>query len=188
MQNVSEKINITDVELVAKVFQDQRYFAVIIDRYSEKLSRYIRRITSINEQDREDLLQNVFIKIYVNLAAFDQSLSFNAWTYRITHNEVIDFARKQKRIKEKGYIDTDDEILEWQDGGCKILDIIYQAEDQKKINKTFLQVTPKYREILYLRFIENYSYKDISDILQKSEANVTSMIYRARKEFKKHYE
>ncbi len=183
-----KQMPLSDVELIEKIIIDKKYFTIIVERYSEKLSRYINRISYVNQQDKEDLLQNVFIKIYVNLLDFDKSLSFNSWIYRITHNEVIDFARKQKRKQDKGHIDTDDEFFVNKEGDLDILVGVYRDENKQKIKDAFLKMTPKYREIVYLRFIEGYSYKDISDILQKTESNVTNMIHRGRKEFKKYYD
>ena len=179
--------NCSDGELVLKTLEDKKYFTYIVDRYSDKLLRYIRRITNINEQDREDLLQNVFIKIYLNLNDFDESLSFNAWVYRITHNEVVDFSRQQKRKLKQGYRDTDDDFFLIEKDPFGILEEVYRAEDAHVMREVFQVITEKHREILYLRFIEQYSYKDISDILKKTESNVTSLIHRARNEFKKTY-
>lgn len=183
-----QKLDMTDVEMVEKTLEHKKYFSLIVDAYSEKLSRYVRRITYVSEQDREDILQNVFIKIYINLNNYDDSLSFNAWAYRITHNEVIDFARKENRKKDKGYIDIEDDVFTLIRNSSDFMEDLYQREDAEKIKRVLEKMSSKYREIIYLRFIEQYSYRDISDILQKSESNVTSMIHRAKKEFKTYYE
>jgi len=188
MSEYSQKLHMSDNEIIQKILDDNTNFSILVDRYSDKLSRYIQRMSSVSAQDREDLLQNVFIKVYINLNDFDDSLSFNAWIYRISHNEVIDFVRREKNKQKKGRLDLDDDIFVIIEHSTNFLSDIYRKEDAEKINKIFSEMTPKYREILLLRFIEDYSYRDISDILQKPESNITTMIHRAKKEFRKIYE
>lgn len=180
--------SLSDQDLIDKILEDKNNFSIIVERYSGKLSRYINRITSVSPQDCDDILQNIFIKIYINLNSYDTDFSFNAWVYRIAHNEIIDTARKHKRINDKGYMDINDEFLQFCKQSMGILEIHYKSEDEQRFKQSFDAMTPKYKEVLFLRYIEMYSYRDISDILKKTEANVTSMIHRAKKEFKKHYQ
>lgn len=58
--------------------------------------RYVGRLTSVSEEDVEDIVQDIFIRCYQNLAAFDSSVSFSSWLYRIAHNMVIDSYRRSK--------------------------------------------------------------------------------------------
>ena len=55
-----------------------------------------------NAEDREDTLQDIFIKIYKNLNGFDTNLSFSSWVYRIAHNEAISAYRK-KNVRPEGH-------------------------------------------------------------------------------------
>ncbi|MCD4694214.1 sigma-70 family RNA polymerase sigma factor, partial [bacterium] len=61
-----------------------------------KLLGYIMKISSFSIDEAEDVLQEVFIKVYKNLYGFDENLSFSAWIYRITRNETITHFRKNK--------------------------------------------------------------------------------------------
>lgn len=67
---------------------------MIINRYKGKLYNYIRRITNVRDEDAEDLLQDVFLKVYLNLNDFDTDLKFSSWIYAIAHNQVISQHRK----------------------------------------------------------------------------------------------
>ncbi|MBT4723050.1 RNA polymerase sigma factor [Candidatus Falkowbacteria bacterium] len=179
--------NLTDEKLVKLTLKDQNFFVYIINRYEGKLAAYIRRISNFSKEDIEDILQDVFIKVYRNLNGFDVSLKFSSWIYRITHNEVISRYRKTKKIAKMSQ-EINDEILD------KIVDEvdIEKDIDGKQVGKTIGQVMNemdlKYKEILVLRFIEEKSYKEISDILRKPEGTVATMINRAKKQFKKIYE
>jgi RNA polymerase sigma-70 factor, ECF subfamily len=86
-----------DEELVLISISDQDAFSELIRRYEAKLFNYIKRISSLSKEDAEDILQEVFIKVYKNLNGFDVDLKFSSWIYRITHNEVITNFRKFSR-------------------------------------------------------------------------------------------
>jgi RNA polymerase sigma-70 factor (ECF subfamily) len=71
-------------------------FYCIVNKYENKLLKYILRITNIDLEDAENLLQEVFIKVYKNINDYNTDFAFSSWIYRITHNITIDFHRKNK--------------------------------------------------------------------------------------------
>lgn len=175
----------SDEELVVLVLENQDYFLYLVRRYENKLTRYISRISNLNLDETEDVLQEVFIKVYKNLNGFDTSLKFSSWIYRITHNEVISNFR---RIKNKATI-----IHEDLDGNI-MKNIADELDIEEEINLGFLkdnlfeildQMDLKYKEVLVLRFWEQKSYSEISDILKKPEGTVATLINRAKKHFLK---
>ncbi|MEA2112650.1 MAG: sigma-70 family RNA polymerase sigma factor, partial [Patescibacteria group bacterium] len=107
-QNIEKK---TDEELVGLVLNNQDYFLFLVRRYEQKLFRYISRISSLNQDDIEDVLQDIFIKVYKNLNNFDTDLKFSSWIYRITHNEVISNYRKYKNKAKIISFDKDGEFI-----------------------------------------------------------------------------
>lgn len=177
-------ISKTDEELAALALKDQDYFACIVERYDKKLFSYIIRISGLGREDAEDILQEVFIKTYVNLNSFDGGLKFSSWVYRITHNEVINSYRK-KKARVQSAMDLDDGFLDnlasdmRADGGA---DGLYLRENVKKVME---RMKPKYREVLVLRFWEDKDYGEISDILKKPMGTVATLLSRAKSDFKK---
>jgi len=175
----------TDEELVPLVLENQEYFLYLVRRYEEMLMRYIRRISGLAKEDSEDLLQDIFIKIYQNLNDFNTSLKFSSWEYRIAHNEVISNYRKVKaRPKTISY--NDDPVLINKLASNK--DFIKEIEkeyDTKVIRKVLAKMDTKYREALILRFLEEKDYKEMSDILQKPIGTVGAMVNRGKGQFKK---
>jgi RNA polymerase sigma-70 factor (ECF subfamily) len=178
----------TDNELAALSSQNQEYFSVLIERYEQKLGRYIKRITNVSKEDQEDILQNIFIKTYMNLNGFDTTLSFNSWIYRIAHNEIIDWARKQKNQEKHGKYDYDDEIFSWTEDTQHFLKALDISEGRLEVQNIFKKMEPRYREVLVLKFLEGYSYREMSDILKKPEGTIATLINRAKKAFKQQYE
>lgn len=178
----------SDEDLVALSLQNRDFFAYIVDRYEEKLFRYIRRVTNVREEEISDILQDVFIKVYENLNDYDSALSFSSWIYRITHNQVVDTYRKNKARPQGNYIDVDDSVLESFSNDfdfVKDLDLQYL---KKEIKNILNNLDLKYKEVLILKFFENKDYKEISDILKKPMGTVATLISRAKEQFKKQFE
>lgn len=188
MDTSIKNLILTDNELVSLSLENQEYFGVLVERYEGKLSRYIRRITNVPIEDQEDILQNIFLKTYLNLNGFNKKLSFNSWVYRIAHNEIIDWSRREKIRIKYGKFDFEDEIFDWTADGQHFLQEFHALESQAEIGNILLQLEIKYREALVLKFIEGYSYREISDILKKPEGTIATLINRAKKSFKEHYE
>ncbi len=171
-----------DEELVSAVLKEPEYFRCLVDRYSKKLFYYIKRIGNLRDEDIEDLLQDVFIKVYRNLNDFDTSLKFSSWIYRITHNEVISNFRK---IKVRPQKDWDEEFVNKIIYNFSIEDKIDNEILRKNIDKILSEMDVKYREVLVLKFLEERDYKEISDILKKPVGTVGTLINRAKKDFLK---
>ncbi len=162
-------------------------FYCIAWRYSEKLLKYILRITNISYEEAEDLLQEVFIKVYKNINDYNSLLQFSSWIYRITHNITIDYYRKAKN-KIKISLDTKDKeyinLIEIIDSWVNIESDIHNKELLKKIIFILNLLDIKYREILVLKFIEEKNYNEISDILKIPIWTVATLINRWKRQFK----
>ena len=174
----------TDEELVVLSLQNRDFFAYIVDRYEEKLFRYIKRITNLREDDLFDILQDIFIKVYQNLNDYDSNLSFSSWIYRIAHNQTVDTYRKNKARPQGNYIDIDDEILENIVNDFDFIKDIDSGYLKENIKTVLDNLDDKYRQVLVLKFFEEKDYKEISDILKKPMGTVATLINRAKKQFK----
>ena len=173
----------TDEELVALTLENQDYYWHIMKRYEEKLKRYIVRVSGASPEDTEDLLQDIFIKIYRNLNNFDLDLKFSSWIYRIAHNQVVSNFRKNKNYSTRS---LDDEKI-----FTKLAhDLDLEQEVDLKYAKNNIMnilnnLEEKYREVLVLKFLEEKNYKEISDILKKPLGTIASLINRSKENFKK---
>lgn len=174
----------SDEELVVLTLKNPDAYGFIIERYEEKLSRYILRISGGSKEDVEDTLQDVFISAYKNLNDFDQDLKFSSWIYRIAHNKVISHFRKvTARPKTVTY-----------EGDGQLLNILASNEDLarelerkytgEEVRAVLNEMDERYKEVLVLKFLEEKDYKEISDILEKPMGTVATLINRAKKQFK----
>lgn len=177
----------TDKQLVELALKNTDYFECLMERYEAKLFRYVRRITNLDKETIEDLLQEVFLKIYKNLNDYDSDFSFGSWVYRIAHNEAINFYRKQNVRPETVQLDNDEGVnfLEILPSEINLRDDYIQKELALKVRKLISQLPEKYRAVLVLKFLEEKSYEEISDILQLPAGTIATQINRAKAQFKK---
>ncbi len=181
---------LSDEKLAVHTLTSQSAYSHIIERYERKLERYIRRTILSTQEDVEDILQETFIKAYVNLADFDESLKFSSWIYKIARNECINFYRKNSRQPK-----TVPGILENEDGVVYerfVQESTQEAEVQANITaeavqKALLKINPKYREVIVLRYFEDKDYKEISDILKIPMGTVGTLLTRGKKQFAKSF-
>lgn len=184
------KINLKtekDIDLVKLALSDQENFVYLIEKYEKPLFRYIRRISSFSSEDIEDLLQEVFIKVYKNLNGFDKSLKFSSWIYRIAHNEVISYYRKVKVRPAAFEGELNDEILDNIKSDFSLEDILEKKFTKELVKQLLSQMDIKYREVLVLRYLEEKDYGEISDILKKPKGTVATLLNRAKKQMLEKY-
>ncbi|MFC1756348.1 RNA polymerase sigma factor [Patescibacteria group bacterium] len=178
----------TDEELVTLTLRDKAHFGFLIDRYESKIFRYIRRITNVPQEEVEDILQESFLKAYINLNDFDLDLKFSSWIYRITRNQVISTFRKSKVRPEGNYIDVEDESLYNIISDSDIEKDIDLQILRKNINKVLNYVEERYREVLVLKFLEGKDYREMSDILKKPMGTIATHINRGKQQFREEIE
>lgn len=183
MQSINKK---SDGELVKLSLDDPDRFELIVDRYEKKLLRYVKRILGIRGSEAEDVLQNTFIKIYKNLNAFDSDLKFSSWAYRIAHNEAINYLKGLKSKKVIS-IDTDQDdfkLIEVLASDIDIHDQFKKSEWSENVKKLINELPFKYKEVILLHYLEEKTYEELSDILEKPMGTIATLINRAKKQLK----
>ncbi len=173
---------LSDEEIVVRTLHDRSYFEVIVERFELKLTRYLRRLGVHIHEDRQDLIQEIFIKVYKNLYGFDKNLSFSSWIYRISHNEVISWYRK-KSVRPEGHMlgEIDELFLFIPDTNPNAEQLVDTVIDAKQLHRALNQLELKYRNPIILRFFEYKEYDEISDILKIPIGTVGTLISRGKK-------
>lgn len=168
----------TDENITVEVQNGNTHaFGVLVERYEAKLLRYAKRFL-FDYEDAEDLVQEVFIKAYRNIQGFDASRSFNAWIYRIAHNEFINAIKKRGR-EPLSFFDFD--TLLPQPVDPKQADHDVKESDLKEmLNECLNRLDPKYREPLILYYLEEMDYQEIAEIMQIPTATVGVRLRRGR--------
>lgn len=179
----------TDETLARLSLKDDSAFYFLMRRYEPKILRYIQRMTRLARDACEDLLQEIFIKLFRNLNGFDSRLQFSSWAYRIAYNEIVSQYRKNKRHAELTVTLDDGEgealLSGFLSDTTDVQTRYLSAEKHEQVDKALAQLPAMYREILILRYLEEMSYREIGDIIRKPAGTVATLINRAKSKFEK---
>ena len=162
---------------------DTDAFGVLVDRYEQKLLRYGRKFLR-DREDVRDLVQEIFLKAYVNLKGFDAGRAFSPWIYRIAHNEFISEIRRNTGKITIPVFDFD--ILFPHLVSQETAD---RAAREKELTHALAacldELDEKYREPIVLYYYEELSYAEIAEVLQIPTSTVGVRITRGKAVLKK---
>jgi len=168
----------SDEKLVVLVqAENQELYSIIVERYQAKLMRYIG-VMIHDHAKTADIVQETFIKAFINLKSFDTGKKFSSWIYRIAHNEALNVIKKYHRE-----IVLDDTVDFPSDED--ITDNFEQKETVEMVRMCIRAIPPLYSEPLVLYVLERKSYSEISDILRVSMGTVATRISRGKVLMKK---
>jgi RNA polymerase sigma-70 factor (ECF subfamily) len=162
---------------------DQNAYGEIVEIYKDKVFHLCYRMLG-NRHEAEDMAQEAFIRAYINIASFNINLKFSTWLYRIATNLCIDRIRKKKP---DFYLDAE---VSGTDGLTMYSQIpadtslpeedVENLELQETIQKEISRLPEKYRSVIVLKYIEELSLNEISEILDMPLGTVKTRIHRGR--------
>ncbi len=158
-------------------------FGKLVVRYEKRLWKVVYRFV----RDREladDLTQESFLRAYERLDQFDPSRRFGPWLFRIGVNLTLDYLRKRKR---RGWMAMFSEMSH--EKGIDPIDPQHEESDdiKQEVRIVLDEIPEKYRTVLILRDLENFSTTEISAILDRKEATIRWRLAEARQLFQKHW-
>lgn len=162
---------------------DQDAFGEIVELYKDKVFQICFRMLG-NRHEAEDMAQEAFVRAYVNIKSFNINMKFSTWLYRIATNLCIDRLRKKKP---DFYLDAEVAGSEGLDMYSQIAadtalpeEEVESLELQETIQAEILKLPEKYRTPIVLKYIEELSLKEISEILDLPVGTVKTRIHRGR--------
>jgi RNA polymerase sigma-70 factor (ECF subfamily) len=171
----STGFSVSDSRLVEETRRgDQSAFGDLVVRYERRLLRVILRIVSDRELAR-DLAQEAFLRAYERLDSFDTSRRFGPWLFRIAVNIAVDYLRKSRRRVRWTRLGEDTRAVV--PDPRKTLDL------QQEVRQVIDQLPEKYRIVLILRDLENFSTSEVAAILDREEATIRWRLAEAREKF-----
>ena len=143
--------------------QKEKAFDQIVSSYTERLYWHVRRFTCSHE-DSNDLLQDIFIKVWSSLPSFRGDSQLFTWLYRIATNEVLNHMRKQ-RLRALVSLDSKANFL-----AKKIDEDAYfnGNELQRELHKAIQRLPEKQRIVFCFRYFDEMKYEEISEITNTS--------------------
>ncbi len=162
--------------------QSQEHFSMLYDRYSDKV--YSKCLSLLkNDASAQDAAQDIFLKIFLNLAKFNKKSRFSTWVYSITYNYCIDTIRRKK--KEKTIL-TDDEN-EKETPSEEVEDKEMLEMEIERLSYVLDKIPEADKVVLLMKYREGLSIKDISKAFNKSESAIKMKLKRAKNKVRKIY-
>ncbi len=170
----------TDEEIAVEVQEGgAESFRILIERYEPKMARYAKRFLFATD-DAQDLVQEIFIKAYVNIRSFDVTRRFSPWIYRIAHNEFVNALKKKTKERQNislFYVD----VLFPHPIAKESADEGTSNREMKEILEGSLdKLSSKYREPLVLYYLEDMDYKEIAEVLHIPVSTVGVRLQRGK--------
>ena len=151
-------------------------FTAIIKKYQEKLYWHIRRMV-VDHDDTNDVLQNVFIKVWNGLATFREDARLYTWLYKIATNESLSFIEQKKKKASVPFGDVE-EVLS---NSIKADKDFNPSRLEWKLQLAIQQLPEKQRLVFNLRYYDEMPYSEISQILDTSEGALKASYHHAAK-------
>src|ERR671935_2464625 len=188
--SIRERLRSQDDAAVVSAFLagEERAFRELVERYQTRLLNFIYRMIGDREK-AEDLVQEVFIRVYRHLHRFDRSKKFSTWIYTIASNLAKNELRNRSRnplvffqaIK-KNWQD-DDRPLQFEDFNSRPDDLYRKRHLRGLVEASVSQLPEHHRQVFVLRELEGKSYEEIAEITGCNLGTVKSRLNRARNSF-----
>lgn len=181
--------SLEDSQVVQRYLEgDARAFTELVIRYQTRLLNFIYR--TIGDRERgEDLVQEVFIRVYRHLHRFDQSKKFSTWIYTIASNLAKNELRNRSRnplvlfqtIRKQW--EADHRPLQFEDSGSRPDDLYRKRHLRELVERSVAQLPEHHRVVFVLRELEGKTYEEIAEITGCNLGTVKSRLNRARNNF-----
>lgn len=149
-------------------------FRLLVHQYQERLYWLVRRIV-ISHDDANDLVQDVFIKVFKHIGDFREQSSLYTWIYRIATNEALRFLRRKRTVLFLPLIDIQKNLEN------KLTDDNFFSGDEieKKLQKAMLRLPDKQRLVFQMKYYDHMKYEEISRILGTSVGALKASYHHA---------
>ena len=172
--------------LIERAQADPLQFAVLYDRYVDRVYNYIYQRTG-NHLDAEDLTARTFVRAFTHLERYMfRGVPFSAWLYRIAHNAVANWYRDRRRHR----VVSLDALTEQSDEKQHPEETTQGREGQRELLKVIRQLPPERQQLLILKYSDGLKNAEIAQIMGRSEGAIKSLYHRTllalRRELGKH--
>ncbi len=151
-------------------------FELLLEKYTQRVYWHVRRIV-INHDDADDVVQNVFIKVWQKLDGFKAESALFTWLYRIATNEALQFLQKKKQ---QLWVNLDD-VYSNLENELKADSWFNGSKTQLLLQEAILTLPEKQRLVFNMRYFDEVSYEEMSEILNTSQGALKASYHHAVK-------
>lgn len=171
------KIDISDHDLVKRIVNgnETHYFSILYDRHASLVYNRCLSFAS-SKEEAEDLTHDVFIKLFVNLRTFKGTAKFSTWLHTLTYNFCVNYvSRKNYKKNEKNIQVVENVVDEVEISEDRIFDL-----KTNKLKKALNLIDPNDKMILLMKYQDDFSIKEIQQMLEVGESAVKMRLKRAK--------
>ncbi len=172
----------TDQEIITDYLNGEKEeFTEIVNRYLKMVYNFVYRLVS-SEKEAEDITQEVFLKVWKNVKNFDVEKSLKTWIFTIAKNTAFDYLRKRKDIPMSVFDNDEGEnVIEdnLEDIERRPDEVFALAQNKKQINKVIKELSIIQKEVIILKYVNEMSLSEVSEIMDMSKDTVKSHHRRA---------
>ena len=176
---------ISDEQILSLLKSDtsfERGFRCLMQKYQERMYWHIRRLVTEHE-DANDVMQNAFIKVYKGIARFEGKSKLFTWLYRIATNEAITFLNKKKRKAAESLDDMANSL----ENQLKADEYFDGNEAQIRLQQALSRLPEKQKIVFNMRYFDEMSYQDISEVLNTSVGALKASYHHAVKKIESYF-
>lgn len=168
---------LTDQQLIEQILAGNAVcYETLFDRYRRQL--YAATLSKCgDEQDAGDIVQETYVKAYFNLPRYNPAYTFGQWVYTIARNTFIDFVRRRQDD-----LSIDERFSAPASSAPTPEESVINLQQRTQIEHYLDRLTPRYRQLILMRFFEEYSYEEIAAKLALPLGTVKTQIHRAREQ------
>ncbi len=186
LYKIEEAVSMTlfnEKEILALLQEEdtqKKGFELLVNQYSEQLYWQIRRMV-LSHEDANDILQNTFVKAWLNIDYFRAEAKLSTWLYRIALNESLTFLNKQRATTLVDIDDPEADVIQ------KLESDPYFSGDEIELSlqKALLSLPEKQRMVFNLKYYQDMKYEEMSDILGTSVGALKASYHHAVKKIEK---
>ncbi len=152
-------------------------FGLLYDKYQPQIYRFVYLKVG-HREEAEDLTHQIFLKAWQKIDKYEhRGFPFSSWLYQISRNQIIDLYRTQKKTSDL------EDIVELGENDAQLEKIDVKLETER-VQKAISLLKDEYQDVIIMRFVEELSYEEMSEILDKPQTTVRVLQHRAIKQLK----
>ncbi len=169
-----------DDKILKKIKEDpQMGYGLLLDAFQKPLYFYVRK-TVFSHDDANDIMQNVWIKVFQNIEGFRGDSQLSTWLYRIATNETYTFLQKEAKKKKMSM-----EMLSESQAELLAEDSLFTGDEiSQMLYKNVARLPEKQRQVFQLKYFEDKKYEEISEILDTSVGALKASYHHAVQKLK----